>query len=75
MRLALDFCCTPTPLRLHNADNGLAALVDGDVLDLDRLLARAAVLFQRFNLRRECTCELVDRQQGGIAVLDVLCQS
>jgi hypothetical protein len=46
MRLPLDFSIPPPPLRMNNPDNGLAALVDRDVLDLDRLLAGAAMLLQ-----------------------------
>jgi hypothetical protein len=45
----------------HVADNCLATFVDRDALDIDALLALAAVALQSLDLRREGAGEAVQR--------------
>jgi hypothetical protein len=48
MGLFLRFARHPSPRGGYGADDGLAAGVDGDVLDRDLLLALAPVAIERF---------------------------
>ena len=49
----LTFLVAPSPTLGHGADDGLAAGLDGDVLDPDHLLALAAVPVERVGQGRE----------------------
>ena len=61
MRLTLGFSCTPSPPpRRDVADDGLSALVHGEVLDRHLLLATSAVTLERLDLGDKGPRELVE---------------
>jgi hypothetical protein len=64
--LASFFLLCPHPLA-HIAHNGLATIIDGDMLDLDRLLASSAVLLKGFDLARERSGELVQHVRSAVS--------
>src|SRR5262245_17255795 len=72
MGLMLIFFASPVPPPMADRpDNGPTSFVDGDTLDIDPLLALAAVAFQAFHLSDIGACETVQRLLGCRDVLAI----
>jgi len=67
--VALRFSPCPHPLT-DVAHDGLAAIVDGDVLHLDGLLASGTVVLEGLDLAREGARELVEHVGGAVLLRD-----
>ena len=70
-RLWLGFIKYPSPIVGDIADNGLAAVVDGDVLDLDCLNAGRTMALESVHLQHKCPCELVQHVRGTVLLRNV----